>query len=166
MARAAEELESQIGIESTLQAHYALEDFWENLIISHNVRFINILTGLLFSLFSWNNSWRTRICCSLIFCKIWNLFKTSVYVPYYIFTCLMQLAPNFKISSFCWRKIHFIWFRPGPLLKGTVLRDRFRKCWRKLTDLGLNKGRGWFLNFFRGTSDFWLKIKPLLSGKC
>ncbi len=31
--------------------------------------------------------------------------------------------------------------------KGTVLRDRFRKCWRKLTDLGLNKGRGWFLNF-------------------
>ncbi len=32
-------------------------------------------------------------------------------------------------------------------LKGTVLRDRFRKCWRKLTDLGLNKGRGWFLNF-------------------
>ncbi len=31
--------------------------------------------------------------------------------------------------------------------KGTVFRDRFRKCWRKLTDLGLNKGRGWFLNF-------------------
>ncbi len=33
------------------------------------------------------------------------------------------------------------------LLKGTVLRDRFQKCGRKLTDLGLNKGRGWFLNF-------------------
>jgi hypothetical protein len=32
-------------------------------------------------------------------------------------------------------------------LKGTVLRDRFRKCWRKLIDLGLNKGRGRFLNF-------------------
>ncbi len=31
--------------------------------------------------------------------------------------------------------------------QGTVLRDRFKKCWRKLTDLGLNKGRGWFLNF-------------------
>ncbi len=30
--------------------------------------------------------------------------------------------------------------------KGTVLWDRFRKCWRKI-DLGLNKGRGWFLNF-------------------
>ncbi len=33
------------------------------------------------------------------------------------------------------------------LFKWTVLRDRFQKCWRKLTDLGLNKGRGWFLNF-------------------
>ncbi len=32
-------------------------------------------------------------------------------------------------------------------LKRTVLRDRFRKCWVKLTDLGLDKGRGWFLNF-------------------
>jgi hypothetical protein len=26
-----------------------------------------------------------------------------------------------------------------------------------LTDLGLNKGRGWFLEFFDGTSDFLLK---------
>jgi hypothetical protein len=33
------------------------------------------------------------------------------------------------------------------IFKGTVLRDRFRKCCQKLTDLGLNKGRGWFLNF-------------------
>jgi len=33
----------------------------------------------------------------------------------------------------------------GPF-KGTVLRDRFQKCRRKLADLGLNKGRGWFLN--------------------
>jgi hypothetical protein len=32
-------------------------------------------------------------------------------------------------------------------LKGTVSWDRFQKCWRKVTDLGLNKGRGWFLNF-------------------
>ncbi len=30
-----------------------------------------------------------------------------------------------------------------PVFKRTVLRDRFRKCWRKLADLGLNKGRGW-----------------------
>jgi hypothetical protein len=32
-------------------------------------------------------------------------------------------------------------------LKGTVAWDRFRQCWRKLTDVGLNKGRGWFFNF-------------------
>jgi hypothetical protein len=40
--------------------------------------------------------------------------------------------------------IFFSWIQR---FKGTVLRDRFRKCWRKLTDLGLNKGHGWFLNF-------------------
>ncbi len=34
------------------------------------------------------------------------------------------------------------------LLKGTVLRGRFQKCWLKLTYLGLNKGRSWFLNFY------------------
>ncbi len=32
-------------------------------------------------------------------------------------------------------------------IKGIVSWDRFQKCWRKWTDLGLNKGRGWFLNF-------------------
>jgi hypothetical protein len=38
-------------------------------------------------------------------------------------------------------------FRLITYLKETVLRDRFRKCLRKLTDLCLNKGHGWFLNF-------------------
>ena len=37
--------------------------------------------------------------------------------------------------------------KAAEAFKGTVLRDRFQKCLRKLTDLGLNKGRGWFLNF-------------------
>ncbi len=32
-------------------------------------------------------------------------------------------------------------------IKGTVSWDRFRQCWRKLTDVGHNKGRSWFLNF-------------------
>ncbi len=32
-------------------------------------------------------------------------------------------------------------------LKWTVSWDRFQKCCRKWTDLGLNKGHGWFLNF-------------------
>ncbi len=31
--------------------------------------------------------------------------------------------------------------------KGTVSSDRFQKCWRKWTDLGLIKGRGLVLNF-------------------
>ncbi len=32
--------------------------------------------------------------------------------------------------------------------KGTVSWDRFKKLWQKFTELGLNKARGWFLNFF------------------
>ena len=50
-------------------------------------------------------------------------------------------------------------------LKGTVLRDRFGKCCRKLTDLGLNKGHGWFLNF-KEVPLIFIEIKHLLSGKC
>jgi hypothetical protein len=54
-------------------------------------------------------------------------------------------------------KSHFYLYSNGTLffaqlnffnnLKGTVSWDRFQKCWRKWTELGLNKGRGWFLNF-------------------
>jgi hypothetical protein len=31
--------------------------------------------------------------------------------------------------------------------KGTVSSDRFKKFRQKFTELGLTKGRGWFLNF-------------------
>ena len=33
------------------------------------------------------------------------------------------------------------------LLIGTVSWDRFQKFWLKFKELGLTKGRGWFLNF-------------------
>ncbi len=56
MVRAAEELESHLGIESHLQAHHVLEDFQENLFKINNVKFIKFLAGLLFSLLSWNSS--------------------------------------------------------------------------------------------------------------
>jgi hypothetical protein len=49
------------------------------------------------------------------------------------------------------------------VVKGTVLRDRFRKCWRKLTDLGFNKTCFWF---FRRDLWFLVEIKNILSGKC
>ncbi len=58
----------------------------------------------------------------------------------YIFRA-SEIMKNMVIG-FCCSKSLFV-----LVLKGTVLRDRFRKRWRKLTDLGLNKGRGWFLNF-------------------
>ncbi len=49
------------------------------------------------------------------------------------------------------------------LFKETVLRDRFRKCvWRKLTDLGLNKGPDWFLIFSEEPLIFsWNKTSPV-----
>ncbi len=34
--------------------------------------------------------------------------------------------------------------------KGTVSWDRLKKLWQKFTELGLNKGRGWFFNFLGG----------------
>jgi len=38
-------------------------------------------------------------------------------------------------------RITYSWF------KGTVSWDRFQKFQQKYTELGLTKGRGWFLNF-------------------
>ncbi len=35
----------------------------------------------------------------------------------------------------------------SPSFKETVLWDRFQQCWRKFTDVGLNKCCGWFFNF-------------------
>ncbi len=49
------------------------------------------------------------------------------------------------------------------IFKGTVAWDGFPQCWQKLTDPGLIKCRGWFLNFseaplilrWNKTSSFW-----------
>ncbi len=35
----------------------------------------------------------------------------------------------------------------GSWVKGTVSWDRLNKFWQKFTELGLTKGRGWFLHF-------------------
>ncbi len=56
-----------------------------------------------------------------------------------------------KTNKICQFRQHFLNLSrktvPLSLFTGTVLRDKFLKCWRKLTYLGLNKGRGRFLNF-------------------
>ncbi len=57
--------------------------------------------------------------------------------------------------------------RISSFFKGTVSWDRFQKFWQKFTELGLNKGHGWFLNFleaplifkWQGTSSFRLMLK-------
>ncbi len=45
-------------------------------------------------------------------------------------------------------------FRNACDFKGTVSWDRFQKFWQKFTELGLTKGRGWFLNFLGGSNYF------------
>jgi hypothetical protein len=46
--------------------------------------------------------------------------------------------------------------------KGTVAWDRFRQYCQNLTDVGLNKGRGWFLNFSEAPLIFsWNKTSSL-----
>ncbi len=78
--------------------------------------------------------------------------------------CRFLMTKN-SIQIYSWMKNFknaIFWFL------GLFERDcltRFRKYWRKLTDLGLNKGRGWFLNFSEAPLIFGWK-KHLLSGKC
>ncbi len=78
----------------------------------------------------------------------WNRYYSA-----FLFTNVwMYLGLYFMFCHSYWYE-HLTWFEDGfaerlcIAFTGTVLRDRFRKCWRKLTDLGLNQGRGWFLNF-------------------
>jgi hypothetical protein len=68
-----------------------------------------------------------------------QVFQIPLFKKYYfhIIVVNVNLCPLYVIGIYS-VKISLL------LIKGTVLRDRFRKCWRKLTDLGLNKGRGWF----------------------
>ncbi len=58
-----------------------------------------------------------------------------------------KMSDNFFLSIPQMKTIYFIVCIKTLNFKGTVLRDRFQKCCLKLTDLGLNKSRGWFLNF-------------------
>ncbi len=56
--------------------------------------------------------------------------------------------PSKSMSTSKGKSHHTQTGRPlSPTFKGTVSFDRFQKGGRKRKDLGLNKGRGWFLNF-------------------
>ncbi len=52
--------------------------------------------------------------------------------------------------------------RLNQAFKGTVAWDRFRQYCQKFTDVGLNEGRGWFLNFLEAPMIFsWNKTSSL-----
>jgi hypothetical protein len=49
-----------------------------------------------------------------------------------------------------------------PALKGLSHEIDFKNVDKKFTELGLTKGFGWFLNFFRGSNDFKMQKVYLL----
>ncbi len=98
------------------------------------------------------------VSCTIMFlCKYYFRVPMTCYIQYIACKTLIHRLNkvNFSLSYPCFsitslRASKLYWLHLICFFKGTVLRDRFRKCWRKLTDLGLNKGRGWFLNFSEG----------------
>jgi hypothetical protein len=52
-----------------------------------------------------------------------------------------------------------------PMLKGLSHEIDFKKCWQKFTELGLSKGRVWFLNYL-GASIILKCKKYIYCGKC
>ncbi len=63
-------------------------------------------------------------------------------------TSASVLLYRYRIQLLSWK------YRQEAYFKGTVSWDRFQKLWKKFTELGLTKGRGWFLNFLGGSNDF------------
>ena len=87
-------------------------------------------------------------------------FSVSFSQIYRSYTWMLLVSPK--------RRHHVV--RPWLYFKGTVSWNRFRKCWQKFTELGLTKGRGWFLNFLEGSNDFkmlkvyFLRLMPVCVG--
>ncbi len=74
-------------------------------------------------------------------------FGSGKVMANYAFNTALYCLGVVKASTLLLRRQTWIRNCLVGLFKGTVSWDRFHKCWRKWTDLGLNKGRGWFLNF-------------------
>ncbi len=70
-----------------------------------------------------------------------------LYCQYKIEINNKSAGKGIKIKEKNYRKPH----------KGTGSPDGLVYCGHVLIDQGLNKGHGWFLNFFIGSSDFLLK---------
>ncbi len=65
-------------------------------------------------------------------------------------TCLEPEFVNDSVAQESIPPVYVAWWAEPVfvnLFKGTVSWDRFQNFWQKFTELGLTKGRGWFLNF-------------------
>jgi hypothetical protein len=92
-------------------------------------------------------------------CRISMVFGKTILFP------LSASAQSTKASLAAQKNlqgIRYPVFEKFFSLKGTVAWDRFRQYCQKLTDVGLNKGRGWFLNFSEAPLIFsWNKTSSL-----
>ncbi len=52
----------------------------------------------------------------------------------------------------------------NDILKGLSHEIDFKNFDKQFTELGLTKGRGWFLNFFMGSNDFIIQKKFISCG--
>ncbi len=74
---------------------------------------------------------------------LWNPYIDLLISPY-----LVSGNASAADYSDCLDLLHLsVYLELILLLKGTVSWDRFQNFWQKFTELGLTKGRGWFLNF-------------------
>jgi hypothetical protein len=107
------------------------------------------------SLFLWRGVYFYSKAADLVLPTHFNIFQPER--PKKFNKWVKSLAPVYNIKH---HSNHFIKRREmfwnysnteicekSRFFKGTVSWDRFQKCWRKWTDLGLIKGRSWFLNF-------------------
>ncbi len=94
---------------------------------------------------------------------------TLFHSTYLNFVSLKVLFSKERRGAWCCVKSLMLfgkYWRAGRSCKGTVLRDRFRKCWQKSTDLGhITRAAAGFWIFQRHLW-FLVEIKHLLSGKC
>ncbi len=135
-----------------------LEQKWKKLIKNT----LNFLIGNMLLGRCWNSTFRTnRVILKVLIDqweKRWVIIRYPGYVSHYrkLFTLSFSVQDQFCERPRSTQQPVFLLFE---YIKGTLSWDRFRQCWRKLTDVGLNKGRGWFLNFSEAPLIFsWNKI--------
>jgi hypothetical protein len=79
-----------------------------------------------------------------------KIFRSVSLEPFFVYTISVLLGLYFKfgcMQNFLSYTMNFFKFLNSEILKRLSHETDFENVDKKLTDLGLNKGRGWFFNF-------------------